>query len=397
MLKKIVCYECEYEIQDDETIYETNDGYICEDCRDRYYSRCEDCEELVLDGDLITVDADRYVCRECADEFYHKCDHCNELYSSYNLAVDTGYITLCNICYEDHYFTCPGCDDVCNADEGEYVGDSFYCLYCAREAQREGILSYSHKPEPVFFGGDSGYGLEVEIDDGSNKQDAAEDISEAGGDHIYLKEDGSLSYEGFEIVTHPATLEYHVNKFPWADICRVALSYGYRSHDTDTCGLHIHASRSMFGNTEDEQDLTIAKIILLIDRWYDTKIVKFARRDLSKMRRWADKPNADIRPEDSNIDAVYKSKKHASDRYRAVNLCNYHTVEFRFFRGTLRRDTIIASIQWVDTIINYCKTTPLKDLWSSSWEDIFCNTEHEELTNYLKQRELYDKKTSIPF
>ena len=397
MLKKTFCYECEYEPHDNETMYETSDGYICEDCRALYYTMCEDCDEWVRDEDIITVDGHRSVCRECADEFYHKCDHCDELYSSFNLAVDTHYMTLCETCYQNFFFTCPGCDEAYNTDDGEYVGQVFYCHYCAREAQREGILSYSHKPEPVFFGGDSGYGLEVEIDDGCNRQDAAEDINEAGDDHIYLKEDGSLSSQGMEIVTHPATLDYHVNKFPWADICRVALSYGYRSHDTDTCGLHIHASRSMFGSTEDEQDLTIAKIILLIDRWYDTKIVKFARRDLSKMRRWADKPNADIRPEDGDADAVYKSKKHESDRYRAINLCNYHTVEFRFFRGTLKRDTIIASIQWVDTIIQYCRNTPLKDLWSSSWEDIFCNTEHEELTNYLKQRELYDKKTNIPF
>jgi len=102
--------------------------------------------------------------------------------------------------------------------------------------------------------------------------------------------------------------------------------------------------------------------MLLIDRWYDTHIVRFARRDIDKMRRWADKPNAGIRPEDNDVEAVQKSKKTASDRYKAVNLYNTHTVEFRFFRGTLKRDTIIASIQWIDTIINYCKTTPLKDL-----------------------------------
>ena len=193
-------------------------------------------------------------------------------------------------------------------------------------------------------------------------------------------------------MTHPATLDYHVNRFPWTDICEAALFYGYRSHDTDTCGLHIHASRSLFGTTQMEQDLTIAKIILLIDRWYDSHIVRFARRDINKMRQWADKPNADIRPEDCDFDAVYKSKKSADSRYKAVNLCNYNTVEFRFFKGTLKRDTIIASIQWVNTIIQYCRNTPLKGLFRTSWEDIFGNTGHAELTNYLKQRNLYNTK-----
>jgi hypothetical protein len=195
-----------------------------------------------------------------------------------------------------------------------------------------------------------------------------------------------------EIVTHPATLEYHAKHFPWSEICDVALSHGYSSHDTETCGLHIHASRSLFGNTAVEQDLTIAKIILLIDRWYDSYIVRFARRDLAKMRRWADKPNAGIRPDDDNVAAVDKSKKTATDRYKAVNLCNYSTVEFRFFRGTLRRDTIIASVQWTDAIIKYCRCTPLKDLFSATWEEIFCNTDHAELTEYLKQRGLHNVK-----
>jgi len=141
-----------------------------------------------------------------------------------------------------------------------------------------------------------------------------------------------------------------------------------------------------------EQDLTIAKIILLIDRWYDSHIVRFARRDINKMRQWADKPNADIRPEDCDFDAVNKSKKTADSRYKAVNLCNRKTVEFRFFRGTLKRDTIIASIQWVDTIIKYCCRTPLKDLFGTTWDNIFGNTGYKELTDYLKQRNLYKVK-----
>jgi len=276
-------------------------------------------------------------------------------------------------------------------DYGETVDGYYYCASCAEE-HRGPILPYSTKPEPIFYGGSAGYGVELEIDDGDYKREAAKAIAEAAGDHIYLKEDGSLSSAGFEIVTHPASLSYHVKHFPWDDICRVALSYNYRSHDTDTCGLHIHASRSLFGETEVEQDLTIAKIMLLFDRWYDSYIVKFARRNLSNMRRWADKPDAGIEPNDNDNSAIDKSKKTANHRYKAINLCNSHTVEFRIFKGTLKRNTIIASIQWVDSIIQYCRNTALKDLFNVNWDEIFCHTEHEELTNYLKQRNLYEGK-----
>jgi hypothetical protein len=240
----------------------------------------------------------------------------------------------------------------------------------------------------VFFGGNAGYGLELEIDDGDYKQEAAAAILEAAADHVYLKEDGSLSSAGFEIVTHPASLSYHVEHFPWNEICNVALSYGYRSHDTNTCGLHIHASRSLFGASETEQDLTIAKIMLLVDRWYNDYIVKFARRNLANMRRWADKPDADIQPNDNEASAVDKSKKTANHRYKAINLQNTYTVEFRFFKGTLKVNTILASIQWIDVIIKYCRQTQLKDLFNVTWNDIFANTGHSELTEYLKQRGL---------
>ena len=387
------CCECGRELQDHDTMYNVGgDEYVCEDCRDNYYYYCDDCDELVREADTIAVNyGARCVCPNCADDYYI-CNHCDGSFSSRYISVDTNYITLCRHCYEDHYFTCEDCGEVYHVDDARYIDGCVYCKFCASDHEAD-ILPYSAKPSPVFFGGKrAGYGLELEIDEGNHRQGAARDIMSAGKDHIYIKEDGSLSGDGMEIVTHPATLDYHVNNFPWNDICRTALSYEYRSHDTDTCGLHIHASRSLFGDTEMEQDLTIAKIMLLVDRWYDTHIVQFARRDLSRMRRWADKPNAGIQPEDNDTEAVEKSKKTATDRYKAVNLCNRDTIEFRFFRGTLKRDTIIASIQWVDTIIRYCRDTPLKELFNASWDNIFGDTGQAELTEYLKQRNLYEGK-----
>lgn len=392
----IHCYECERELREPGTIYYTKeDECICEDCRNAYYTACADCGELVLNEDIISVNnGNWYVCEDCADNYY-TCDHCEGLFSDWYIAINGAGITLCDNCYSNYYFACENCGEIYNLEDGEYIDGYYYCRSCADD-RRTCILPYSTKPNPIFFGDGNAaggyYGIELEIDDGERREDAAQDIQDIGKGHVYIKEDGSLSYAGLEIVTHPATLDYHINRLPWSEICEKALSYGYRSHDTDTCGLHIHASRSLFGQTEIEQDLTIAKIILLIDRWYDSHIVRFARRDINKMRQWADKPNAGIRPEDCEFDAVSKSKKTATDRYKAVNLCNYKTIEFRFFRGTLRRDTIIASIQWVDTIIRYCRKTPLKDLFSTSWDDIFGNTEHKELTDYLRRRNLYNVK-----
>jgi len=206
----IYCYECGEELKDHDVTYEIGNGeFICESCRDNYYYCCDDCYELIHFDDTVAVDYnDRYVCRECADNYY-MCDHCDNLFSDRHIAINTIQITLCDYCYSEYYFTCAGCGDVYHQDNGEYINGYDYCSTCADD-HRICILSYSTKPNPMFFGGNAGYGLEVEIDDGDDKQNAARDIQAAGNDHIYLKEDGSLSYKGMEIVTHPATLNYHV-------------------------------------------------------------------------------------------------------------------------------------------------------------------------------------------
>ncbi len=79
-------------------------------------------------------------------------------------------------------------------------------------------------------------------------------------EHIYCKHDGSLE-DGFEIVTHPMSLEYHEKHMPWAAVLQEAVSMGYRSHQAGTCGLHIHVSRSAFGRIPSAQDIVIARIL----------------------------------------------------------------------------------------------------------------------------------------
>ena len=272
----------------------------------------------------------------------------------------------------------------------------FYCSECA-EDHLNTILAYDYRPSSLHFygckpGESVGYGVELEIDNGESREEAARAILRAAQDFVYIKHDGSLNY-GFEIVSHPATIDYHMTEFPWSEILRTAEEYDFKSHDTETCGLHIHASRTLFGRGPLERDLNIAKCMLLIDSYWNEYIVPFSRRDYSKLDEWARKPDAGISSDDESFIAIDKAKKTANKgRYQAINLQNYHTVEFRFFRGTLRRDTIIASIQFVDTLINYAKRTELKDVFKKSFVDIFGNTGHPELTEYLRLRKLIKKE-----
>ena len=104
-------------------------------------------------------------------------------------------------------------------------------------------------------------------------------------EHIYIKYDGSLD-DGFEIVSHPATLNYHLNDFPWEDILHYAVQMGYRSHQTSTCGLHIHVNRLSLGETHADQEEAISRILYLVEAYWN-ELLKFSRRTESAMNRWA--------------------------------------------------------------------------------------------------------------
>ncbi|WP_165046316.1 amidoligase family protein [Adlercreutzia sp. ZJ138] len=262
-------------------------------------------------------------------------------------------------------------------------------------------MSYSFKPEPVFHdieGGDpSGLylGVELEMDCG-NAEATAKRISEAYGPQVlYFKHDGSLD-DGCELVTHPMSPEYMASdagKEMWHDICTSALAEGMRSHDTNTCGLHVHVSREFFGKSKTSQELTELKLIETVDRLFEP-IVIFSRRKRHCIDRWAPKCNAP--KEDAGW--IKKAKRVSSfakrDRYHAVNVTNDATIEFRLFRGTLKPETILATLQFVTGFCYLVKASNPSQMDRYNWYDLCdavinaCPVDTTELHNYLIEREL---------
>lgn len=268
------------------------------------------------------------------------------------------------------------------------------------------VYSYSYKPNPVFrYAGNENptttrtYGLEVEVDVGNhtttlcNTYDLSDKLDEIT-DVIYCKSDGSLSHSGVELVTHPCSLRYHMNNLRWKYVVQTCVKNGYRSHDSTgaTCGLHIHVGRQQLGADGNERDENVRKIIVLVERYWN-KLVPFTRRDRSRLNQWAPRPRqchtwyADNLPGDVTraqanrwIDVGDDSH---DDRYTAVNITNGATIEFRIFRGTLKRDTLIASIQLVDNICEYAMTHSWDEIQSSTWTDVALLRHWNELDAYL--------------
>ena len=338
-----------------------NDEIVCDSCIERHFVTCENCGELVHRFDSYSS-VDGRICQYCADEYYRCCDDCGELV------------------HEDNIFW----------DEDEERG---YCAECWEEHNNRVIQNYHYKPVPIFRGGYEFnrplyMGVELEIDKGGENHENARqllDIVNADGEHLYAKHDGSI-YDGFELVSHPATLEYHLNNIEWEKLMREAVTMGYRSHETDTCGLHIHVSRNALGNCYEDEETTISKIVYFIENnWRE--ILKFTRRTESNLRRWASRYGID-----EDIEKTYKRAKGDYNRYRCINLQNDHTIEFRMFRGTLKYSTFVATLQLVNNICNICKSATMDEIEWLKWSGFISRIDEEnntELIEYLKIRGLY--------
>ena len=159
---------------------------------------------------------------------------------------------------------------------------------------------------------------------------------------------------------------------------------GYRSHQTSTCGLHIHVNRICFGESREEQDEVISRVLYFVEHHWN-ELLKFSRRSEYTINRWA----ARYGYENSPKAIMDKAKKGNFGRYAAVNLCNYSTIEFRLFRGTLKLNTFIATLQLVNEICNVAISMSDESLQKLSWSEFVSNITDTELIQYLKERNLY--------
>lgn len=354
--KQITCSHCGA-VLTEETKREFGGEIMCEHCFNEQTVECDCCHERIWQDDNCGNE-DTPLCGACYDYYYTHCERCGRL------------ILRDNACYEE--------DD-----------DYPYCNDCYERINSDMIKSYSYKPEPIFYGsGNLFYGVELEIDKGGEYNDNAGillNIANHSAEHLYCKHDGSIN-NGFEMVSHPMTLDYHINKMNWLDVFNKAISMGYRSHQTDTCGLHIHVSRSAFGKNALEQENVIARIVHFTELHWN-ELVKFTRRTEANINHWASRYGVALTAKDT-----YKNVKEKNwGRYVAVNLANYNTIEFRIFRGTLRYKTFIATLQLVDMICRLSIMLDDKALEKMSWSDFVLQigSDKPELIDYLKSKRLY--------
>lgn len=273
--------------------------------------------------------------------------------------------------WDNRYF-CENCGCYL-LDDDDYYGDN-ECRFCHDENHRNVIEEYTeshrHNESPVLYQDDSehfdsdnfiGIGFELEVDCEDERDDndeVAEGLCSACGleeKEMRYANDGSLNY-GFECISQPHTVKDFWKKHDkWRLMLTYLLRHGYRSHDPNTCGLHVHVSRGMFGKTEKEQNDAIAKVYTFFDNNWDD-LVRVSRRtnfsycDKNKLQS---NEYACVREGKTTKYKQWKKRcKISGGHYVALNNSNRNTFEYRLGRGTLNAWSFFS---WIDLVITITK------------------------------------------
>lgn len=300
---KEICSDCCLEV------YEENGG-------SRNFISCGCCSTLVLNDDMLSFDNRRY-CERCYEDNVYTCEHCNE--SRWE--------------NDDHY---------CNSDDDD---------------EDSGVIhKFDYKPYPQFFGvGKYHLGFELEVESNNNRHDDAEYAQNDLGAHAYMKSDGSLN-DGFEIVTHPHTLDEYQKNFNWQGIKKLS-KRGCRSWNTSTCGIHVHVSRTAFGDSVEPKYGS--------DKWNDwvlkrqaheLRFMKLIYDNQRQVERISGRASSFARFDDKgNLVNKVKHGHQRNDRYSAVNTENENTLEVRVFKGSLRPERVLSALEFVHASVEYTR------------------------------------------
>jgi len=327
---RVLCVHCGKEVKKNSM---TNYGnkFFCENCADDW-TECHEC------GDAVQLDDSR-----TTNDGYHICEHC----------------------YDRYYFTCYDCGEIFHEDNGYWNGDNHYCSSCNDNHEcdcgRDGVMDYhdfpSHKYKPRMTIADKErgenlfFGVELEADGGEFDIDDFTDWTN-NSNLIHFENDGSLSDDGVECITMPCSLKYHQNDMDWSGICSQLKSQGYSSHDASSCGLHVHISRDAL------TPIQIMKMDVFVNRGADF-FSQIARREDFYSSKYRKNKKVDVHK------GTYDSEDGHGARYTAVNTCNEKTVEIRIFKGTLKYQTILGTIEMCHALVKFVDTIPIVRIYDT--------------------------------
>lgn len=285
---------------------------------------------------------------------------------------------------------CYCCDSITTEENGVQWGSYFYCEECFKDKHCR-VDNYHRPSLETKFLKENGettdlyFGFELEVNTsnyGFNNDDHVDAIYyiRKNFKHLCLnfEFDGSIG-NGFEIVSQPMTYKYikkHEEDF--RQILKYLSENGYQSHNSGKCGLHVHVSKKFLGNTDEEIENTTNKITLFVET-YASNIQTLSRRGRGTYNEYIIplyKGNmSNVIPNDDYFkstqilkDLKSKTQRYMNgSRYFVVNTTNENTLEYRMFKGTLKFETFMATLEFVNNLTNVCKYNAVSKI---SWNKV---------------------------
>lgn len=327
----IRCYHCGCEISPNEgTDYSDARGnkyVICDDCDDHGWGVCYECGEAHRWLDTHPEDSDNLICEHCLHENYEECYSCGDW-----------------IHHDDAYWS---------ERRGEW-----YCRSCYDNLEDPTI--YGYHDSPVSY---SSYikdrntvymGVELEMGSAEDEYDrdkAAGLINREMNDLFHLESDCSIEAYGFETISIPLEWEdWQHKKTTMSRLYEIYRQNGL--YACDSCGFHIHVSKCALSSL---QWKALA--------WFMLKHKPIFEQIAGREENWdyarfaSGRFDRDVGTfEDFCAVDLY-------DRYRALNLSNSRTVEFRLFASVETSKEFYKNIDITHFLIEWIrsdKTTTFK-------------------------------------
>lgn len=284
------------------------------------------------------------------DAYYHESD---DLYYSYHEDRD---------------------DDYDDDDDGEPQDLMSYSTNVLRYIEPDKSIASSK------FGNFT-MGVELEMCAGgrSSVDDAVADVRARLGEHyVICKSDGSLPSDGFEVVTAPRGLDEHIRRFKAWEVKPT-----YRAWNAKQCGLHVHIDSRAF------TPMTLGKFLMFINADCNAD---FIRSLAGRHPKTDEQARNYCAAEDQSVitDPLKAIKGKCANRYRMVNVTNmdrdemtrlginwrqydtsgrkFNTVELRIFRASLKKERLLAQIEFAHAAVMFVRAASYRDLTEGSFK-----------------------------
>lgn len=293
--------------------------------------------------------------------------------------------TLTDILYytqhlRDETYVCSNCGRILS-DERAFMSDDdeIYCNCCYEKNMPDNPISKYHKNKGLFKFKNLGEcspvyyrGVEIELETDITEK-VFNVLRNVDSSLFRFEEDGSLN-SGFEIITAP------MSRFYWEEIGFNKLEElitdlkkvsNPRAWDTGRCGLHIHFNRIEVSNAAQK----FLKTFMVENHKFISKI---SGRDLFDYCR---KPIYD----DYEVDCYGELYNYS--RYLTLNFTE-ETLEFRFWRGTLKTEHIKASVQLTEDLITFAEFAVRCDEFNATEKDFikYLTANRPELHEFKNER-----------